>query len=153
MTWFKSKESITAFISAIIALIAITTSFYNTDAEVYLFPRIAAVIIAILAAVLLIKVFINRSTAKTMKSSLINWRTLLPGLAVGFVYLLSLEIIGFYVSSFLAYFSICVIYGKCEMTNRKRGIFKLVVSSIFMIVLFLLFWNLLHVRTPTGLFI
>ena len=153
MIWFKSKDNITAFVAAIIAVLAIVTSFYNTDPEVYLFPRIAAVIIAILAAVLLVKVFLNRSNAKTMKYALINWRTLLPGLTIGLVYLFALEIIGFYVSSFLAYFSICVIYGKCEMTNRKRGIFKLIVSTIFMIVLFLLFWNLLHVRTPTGLLI
>ena len=153
MIWFKSKDNITAFVAAIIAVLALVTSFYNTDPEVYLFPRIAAVIIAILAAVLLVKVFLNRSNAKTMKYALINWRTLLPGLTIGLVYLFALEIIGFYVSSFLAYFSICVIYGKCEMTNRKRGIFKLIVSTIFMIVLFLLFWSLLHVRTPTGLLI
>ena len=153
MTWFKTKDNITAFIAALIAIIAVITSFYNTDAEVYLFPRIAAVIITILATILLIKAFLNRLSITPMKESLINWRILLPGLAVGFVYLFSLEIIGFYVSSFIAYFALCVIYGKCEMTDLKRGAFKLGISTIFMIVLFLLFWNLLHVRTPTGLLI
>lgn len=153
MTWFKTKDNITAFIAAFVAIIAVVTSFYNTDTEVYLFPRIAAVIITILAAILLLKAFKSHSTATEMRNSLINWRTLLPGLAVGFVYLFSLEIIGFYVSSFIAYFALCVIYGKCKMTDLKRGIFKLGISTIFMIVLFLLFWNLLHVRTPTGLLI
>ncbi len=87
MTWFKTKDNITAFIAALIAIIAVITSFYNTDAEVYLFPRIAAVIITILATILLIKAFLNRLSITPMKESLINWRTLLPGLAVGFVYL------------------------------------------------------------------
>ncbi|MEB8431954.1 tripartite tricarboxylate transporter TctB family protein [Cocleimonas sp. KMM 6892] len=153
MIWFKSKEHIAALVTAGIATLALITSFYKTDAEVYLFPRIAAVIITLLAVTLIIKVIKN--TAKTVNFSdslpkLIKWKTLLPGLAVGFIYLFLLEVVGFYVTSFFAYFAICVIYGRCDMTNRKRGIFKLVVSTIFMIVLFLLFWNLLHVRTPTG---
>jgi len=150
MIWFKSKEHIAALTTAIVALVALIASFYNTDAEVYLFPRIAAVIIAILAAVLVLKVVKSSTTLGTEFPKLIKWKTLLPGLAVGVIYLFLLEIVGFYVTSFFAYFSICVIYGRCDMTDRKRGIFKLAVSTIFMIVLFLLFWNLLHVRTPTG---
>ncbi len=150
MIWFKSKEHIAAIVTVGIAVIALVTSFYKTDAEVYLFPRIAAIIITILAAVLIFKVIKNSTDIGSNFPKLIKWKTLLPGLAVGVVYLFLLEIVGFYVTSFFAYFSICVIYGRCDMTNRKRGIFKLVVSTIFMIVLFLLFWNLLHVRTPTG---
>ncbi|WP_299880348.1 tripartite tricarboxylate transporter TctB family protein [uncultured Cocleimonas sp.] len=150
MIWFKSKEHIAAIVTVGIALLALVTSFYKTDAEVYLFPRIAAIIITILATVLIVKVIKNTTNIGSNFPKLIKWKTLLPGLAVGAVYLFLLEIVGFYVTSFFAYFSICVIYGRCDMTNRKRGIFKLVVSTIFMIVLFLLFWNLLHVRTPTG---
>ncbi len=153
MTWLRSKESIAAIISSVVALIALVASFYNTDAEVYLFPRIAAVIIAILAAALVIKVIKSNTSIKANSEQIFKWKTLFPGLAVGLIYLLLMETIGFYVTSFFAYFSICVLYGKCDMTDRKRGIFKLVVSTIFMIVLFLLFWNLLHVRTPTGLLI
>ena len=153
MTWLRSKESIAAIVSAVVALIALVTSFYNTDPEVYLFPRIASVIIAILAAALVIKVIKSNSALKAESEHIFKWKTLFPGLAVGLIYLLLMETIGFYVTSFFAYFSICVLYGKCDMTDRKRGIFKLVVSTIFMIVLFLLFWNLLHVRTPTGLLI
>lgn len=153
MTWLRSKESIAAIVSSVVALIALISSFYNTDPEVYLFPRIAAVIIAILAAALVIKVIKSNSVLKAEPESIFKWKTLFPGLAVGLIYLLLMETIGFYVTSFFAYFSICVLYGKCDMTDRKRGIFKLMVSTIFMIVLFLLFWNLLHVRTPTGLLI
>jgi len=153
---FKSKDNITAVVSTVIAILALFASFYNTDPEVYLFPRIASVIIAILAAILLLKVFLSSSNSKANNATstqLINWASLWPGLLVGFIYLVALEVIGFYVSSFIAYFALCVIYGKCEMTDLRRGIFKLGVSTIFMIVLFVLFWNLLHVRTPTGLLI
>lgn len=150
MIWFRSKEHIAALVTACIAVFALITSFYKTDGEVYLFPRIAAVIIALLATVLVFKVIKNTTNITSHFPKLIKWKTLLPGLAIGVIYLFLLEIVGFYVTSFFAYFSICVIYGRCDMTNRKRGIFKIMVSIIFMIVLFLLFWNLLHVRTPTG---
>ena len=153
MTFFKVKENLTAVVAAIIAIIALSTSFIGTDAEIYLFPRIAAVIITILAASLLIKVFKNRDTEVVMTSPLVNWRTLWPSLVVGFIYLICLEVVGFYVSSFVAFFVIVALYGKRHMLDPKRGLFKLGVATIFMIVLFLLFWNLLNVRTPTGFLI
>ena len=153
MSFFKNKENITAMIAGLIAIFTLFTSFVGTDAEVYLFPRIAAVIIAILAVILLFKVYMNRDSAEVMSSQLINWKSLWPSLIVGLIYLISLEVIGFYVSSFVAFFAIVIIYGKRHMLDPKRALFKLWVATIFMIVLFLLFWNLLHVRTPTGFLI
>ena len=153
MIWFKSKDNITAFVATLIAIIALAAAFYKTDPDVYLFPRISAVIIALLAGILLLKTIMG-STIKTLnEAKLINWKILLPGLVIGLIYLISLEVIGFYVSSFVAYFAICVVYGKCDMLNVKRGLFKIGVSTVFMVILFLLFWNLLHVRTPTGFLI
>ena len=153
MNFFKVKENITAFIAALIAIFTLITSFVGTDAEVYLFPRIAAIVITVLATVLLFKVYTNRDSADIMRSQLINWKSLWPSLVVGIIYLISLEVVGFYVSSFLAFFAIVALYGKRHMLDPKRGLFKLGVATLFMIVLFLLFWNLLHVRTPTGFLI
>lgn len=153
MNFFKVKENITAFIAALIAIFTLITSFVGTDAEVYLFPRIAAIVITVLATVLLFKVYTNRDSADIMTSQLINWKSLWPSLVVGIIYLISLEVVGFYVSSFLAFFAIVALYGKRHMLDPKRGLFKLGVATLFMIVLFLLFWNLLHVRTPTGFLI
>ncbi len=153
MSFFKVKENITALIAVLIAVFTLATSFIGTDAEVYLFPRIAAVIIAVLAGFLLLQAYLNRDTADIMTSSLINWKSLWPALVVGFIYLIALEVVGFYVSSFVAFFAIVTLYGKRHMLDPKRGLFKLGVATIFMIVLFLLFWNLLHVRTPTGFLI
>lgn len=153
MSFFNVKENITAFISLVIGIIALATSFIGTDAEVYLFPRIAAVIISVLAVGLMIQALMNRSTAKKMTAPLINWKNLWPALVIGLIYLICLEVVGFYVSSFVAFFVIVALYGKRHFLDPKRGVFKLVVATFFMIVLFLLFWNLLHVRTPTGFLI
>ena len=153
MSIFKVKENITAFISLLIGILAVITSFVSTDAEVYFFPRIAAVLISILAVGLRIQALMNRSTAKEMTTPLINWKTLWPALVIGLIYLICLEVVGFYISSFVAFFAIVALYGKRHFLDPKRGFFKLVVATLFMIVLFLLFWNLLHVRTPTGFLI
>jgi len=149
MAWFRVKENVTAFISLLIAIFGLYASFVDTDAEVYLFPRIAAVIIAILAAMLMLKAIMNRETLYEGEP-LINWGVLWPFLLIAFVYMIALETVGFYVSSFVTYIAIVLIYGSRQMLDPKRGIFKIVVAIIFMVVLFLLFWKLLHVRTPTG---
>ncbi|KAG1694723.1 UPF0065 protein in gbd 5'region [Nymphon striatum] len=95
MIWFNSKEHIAALVTAVVATFALIASFYNTDPEVYLFPRIASVIIAILAAVLILKVIKSSIHQGAEFPQLIKWKTLLPGLAVGAIYLFLLEIVGF----------------------------------------------------------
>ena len=93
MTFFKVKENITAFIAVLIALFTLITSFVGTDAEVYLFPRIAAVIISILAIAMLTKVLMNRDNEVVMTSPLINWKTLWPCLLIGIIYVTYLSLI------------------------------------------------------------
>ncbi len=154
MNWFRVKNNLAAFYAALIAAILLLASFYGTDAEVYLFPRIAAVCIAILALVLLFSVFTSSSSnepSAAAPAKLVNWSSLLPGLAVGVAYILSLEKLGFYASSFLAFLVITMLYGKRGAIDPKAVLYKLLVSAVFMSVLYLLFWKLLHVRTPTGL--
>ena len=153
MNLLSSRERIAALTAVVLASGLLIISFYKTDVEVYLFPRIAAVIIAILASLLVIDT-LNQSPQKTLNQpNLFEWKTLLPGLGVGVVYVLSLEALGFYFCSFIAYFLICSIYGKRGIYDLKAVMFKLMVTTIFMTALYVLFWKLLHVRTPTGLFI
>lgn len=152
MIWLRSKDGIAAVFAIVIALLLLTASFYNTDAEVYLFPRITAILISLLALILFYDVITHKNQHKLMKKSLVDWKTLLPGLVVGVIYVLLLEQLGFYVCSFLAFFSICLIYGKRAMSDLSAFSYKLVVTIVFMAVLYVLFWKLLQVRTPTGLF-
>lgn len=152
MIWLRSKNGIAAVFAVVIASLLLLASFYNTDAEVYLFPRITAVLVALLALILVYDVISHKDQHKLMKKSLIDWKTLLPGLTVGVVYVLLLEQLGFYVCSFLAFFMICKIYGKRAMSDLNAFGYKLMVTIVFMAVLYVLFWKLLQVRTPTGIF-
>lgn len=153
MNLLRSRQGISALTAAFFALGLLFVSFYKTDVEVYLFPRITAILIAILASVLMFNVLRDTSEDDLHKQILVDWKILLPGLVVGVVYVLSLERLGFYFCSFIAYFVICAIYGKRGITDLKASLFKLMVTLLFMAVLYGLFWKLLHVRTPTGLFV
>lgn len=153
MSLLKSRSGVSAVTAVVLALGLLIVSFYKTDVEVYLFPRITAILIAILASVLLFNSLREKAGDDLLKQPLVDWKALLPGLAIGIIYILSLERLGFYFCSFIAYFLICAIYGKRGVSDLKAGVFKLAITLVFMAVLYGLFWKLLHVRTPTGIFI
>ena len=149
---FKNTEQASAVYALIVSSLFSFLAFYNTDAETYLFPRIIAVALALLSIILLIS---NLGTGKQNveeNSQAINFRDIWPGLLIGLLFLLLLETLGFYMSSFLAFLSILLLYGKRKAMDIGAMTFKIVVSLAFMIILFLLFWSGLHVRTPTGWF-
>ena len=151
MKILDSKERIAAVAAVIVAGLMLLASFYGTDPEVYLFPRITAGLIAVLALILSYDAFTREPGKETKEGPLIDWRSLVPGLAVGIVYVLLLERVGFYTCSFFAFFAICLIYGKRSLLHPKAFMLKLTVTVISMLVLYVLFWKLLNVRTPTGL--
>ena len=149
---FKNTEQASAIYALIISALFTFLAFYNTDAEIYLFPRIIAVALALLSIILLIS---NLGTDKKNieeNSEAINFKDIWPGLLTGLLFFLLLETLGFYMSSFLAFLSILLLYGRRQAMDIGAMTFKIVVSLAFMIILFLLFWSGLHVRTPTGWF-
>ena len=151
MKLFGSHDRLAAFSASVVSVIFLTASFYGTDAEVYLFPRIVAVFITMLALILIYDAFKPLVSSGTRETALVNWKVLLPGLLVGVIYILLLERLGFYSCSFLAFFAICMIYGKRSLFDPRAFILKLSVTAATMIVLYVLFWKLLNVRTPTGI--
>ncbi len=146
-----SRDRLAALYALAIGLLLLAASFYKTDAEVYLFPRITAVFIALLALTLCYDAFTRSDAGEKHESALVDWKTLLPGLIVGVIYVLLLERVGFYTCSFFAFFSICMIYGKRSLLDPRAFALKLVVTIITMLLLYGLFWKLLNVRTPTGI--
>jgi hypothetical protein len=105
----------------------------------------------VLALILAYDAFKQGGYGKHRETALVDWKTLMPGLAVGIIYVLLLERVGFYTCSFFAFFAICLIYGKRSLLHPRAFILKLVVTTVTMIILYILFWKLLNVRTPTGI--
>lgn len=150
----KNSEIITAFYSLIVAGLFSFLSFYDTDADIYLFPRIIAIALLVFSVILLISSFqlsrlYSKNSNSNPKSGL--FLEILPGLLIGIIYMTLMDVVGFYTSAFFVFLAFLLLYGKREMTDPKAFIKKVTVSIGFVFVLYLLFWQGLHVRTPTGL--
>ena len=117
-----------------------------TENEDYLFPRFISCGIAILT-------FLLYFDGTKDKTTLL--KELMPGLGLIVVYLIVMKTIGFYVTSLIMFFAIVMIYHKSEEPTDfwRTAIFKLVVSTVFTVVLYLLFTELLNVYPPKGLFL
>ncbi len=147
----KNTEQASAIYALLVATLFAFLSFYGTDAETYLFPRIIAVVLAILSVVLFISNSASGDNTENDSSGPPYFSAIWPGLIVGLVFMLIMEELGFYASSFLAFLSILVLYDNQSIASIKTLATKAVISLAFMLILYLLFWNGLHVRTPTGL--
>ena len=151
---FKNSELTTAFYSFLVAGLFCFLSFYDTDADIYLFPRIIAVTLLVFSVILLISSFqLSRSYLKNSNSNVKNglFLKILPGLLIGFIYMTLMDVVGFYTSAFFIFLAFLLLYGKRVMTDPKAFIKKVAISIGFVFVLYLLFWQGLHVRTPIGL--
>ena len=152
MISLNNREQATAIYALLIALVFALLSFYDTDAETYLFPRIIAIALLILS----LAHFISNLSVKTEIDNYASdhryIRDLLPGLIVGLVFILVLETIGFYTSSFFTFLALLSLYGKRRALDPKALAKKVMVSLAFMAILYLLFWVGLQVRTPAGWF-
>ena len=161
-----------AFFAVLLGTIFSAAAFWNTDPEVYLFPRIAAGLMLLLAlaqwAGVVIRFVKNKQQEVKRKQHPAEsastprglarghaWKAFLPGIIVGISYVLIMERLGFYASSLLTFVIITSIYGKHSALDMKAPVYKvgynIIVGLIFMVFLYALFWRLLNVRTPTGL--
>ena len=147
----KNREQASALYALLVAALFAFLSFYNTDAETYLFPRIIAVVLAILSVILFISNTTVGESSEKQSPADQYFSTVWPGLLIGLIFVLIMEDLGFYVSSFLAFMAILIVYDSQPIANAKVLFTKISISAAFMLVLYLLFWNGLHVRTPTGI--
>lgn len=149
----RNPELATAFYSLAVAGLFSFLSFYDTDAETYLFPRIIAIALLGFSVILLISnLYASQASLKHSvdQNKGNHFFKILPGLVIGFIYLTLMEPAGFYACSFFVFLAFLLLYGKREMTDPKAFVKKVMVSIGFVFVLYLLFWQGLNVRTPTG---
>ncbi len=147
----KNTEQASAVYALLVSALFAFLSFYNTDAETYLFPRIIAVVLAVLSIVLFISNSAGSDNTDHAGSRASYFSVIWPGLIIGFIFLLIMEDLGFYASSCLAFLAVLIIYDNRPISDLKALSIKIAVSLAFMLVLYLLFWTGLHVRTPTGI--
>ncbi len=137
----KRVSAIGAMLIALVILYMVTQG----DGEAYAFPQLVAWLMTALSALLLVEA-IRTWTRKKFALDLVEWGQIAAGLIAIVAYLLVLELLGFYLASWLLFVAMAGLYSMSA--ERKDYIKVVVVALVFMTVMYGLFSVGLRVTTP-----
>ena len=133
----------------VFAVVLLAASFLAKYPEAYLFPRILAVILALLCVFQLVMVARGTDTIDNITEVIGSMKNMLPIIGMIIVYVALAEWLGFYLSAALAYFAVALVGGG---SYDSRHIAKTAVVALGVTVgLYILFSLLLQVQSPRGL--
>jgi len=126
----------------LISIMLAYASFNDKQSEAYLFPKIITSVMIILSSLSLIFYFFE----KTKKTEEINISKLSIYLISLILFIFFGEILGFYFLTTLLFLTVCYFYS--EQKNFKIIIYNILITSLFMLFIYLLFSILLKVQVP-----
>ena len=126
------------FISIMLAY----ASFSGKQSEAYLFPKIITSVMIILSSLSLVIYFFD----KRKKTEEINISKLSIYLISLILFIFFGEILGFYFLAILLFLTVCYFYS--EQKSFKIIIYNTLITSLFMLFIYLLFSILLKVQVP-----
>jgi hypothetical protein len=138
----------------VLALAATVTwlSFTREPADAFLFPRLIAVVMLMLAVWNFARAAFGLARVGTGLSAGLLIR-LTPGTLVMLVYVfLAARWLGFYVASWIAFTAIYALYDPAPHKSVAAWARRILIPAGFMVVIYLLFNTLLKVQTPRGIF-
>ncbi|MCE8028661.1 tripartite tricarboxylate transporter TctB family protein [Halomonas daqingensis] len=142
------KHRLTA-IGALLAAAGLAVVSFMPNVPGYEFPQMAA-IGAVVCAAILVLLAIPRKPITTVDEEPIPWGGIWPLLLILFGFLMVMEWLGFFATSFLAFFLITQIYTPQRFSWRGalRGA---AIAALFLGVLYLIFVTVLRVQVPSGI--
>lgn len=128
-------------------------SFTREPADAFLFPRLITVFMLGLAAWNFLRA--ARGVSKVGAGlSLQTATAIVPGIVVLVVYVFfAAKYLGFYLSSLIAFFILFSLYDPASHADMRSWVKRIIVSVLFMLVIYALFTLLLKVQTPRGIFL
>ncbi|MCE8023373.1 tripartite tricarboxylate transporter TctB family protein [Billgrantia aerodenitrificans] len=118
----------------------------------YEFPQMAAIGAMICAAILVLLALVPRQPITTIDEEPIPWGGIWPLLLILFGFLLVMGWLGFFATSFLAFFLITQIYSP-QRFHWRGAIRGAGIAALFLGVLYLIFVTVLRVQVPSGILI
>jgi len=124
------------------------TAYGSDTPRAYFFPQMLAVAMVVMGAAMLVMDLRSRGVRQAAEPPT-QWYKIWPGMLVLVVFMTIAEWVGFYVSSWLAFMSIGVLYAPTgeRLATAKRCV---PIAFVFLTVLYLVFWTLLRVQLPHG---
>lgn len=144
------REVIVAVVCLVASAIIYSTAGSIEEERAATFPSVIIVGIMVLSGLLIAQsIFIRKPEVDTEKQKY-PWPRFILLLCMIVIYLAVAEPLGFYLSAFIFFVTVCFILGWTDLTVG-RGAVWVVGSAAFTGVLFLLFKVLLEVQTPRGI--
>ncbi len=141
--------------ATLILLLAITVtwlSYTREPSDAFLFPRLISTVMIVLALWNFLRAFLGLARVGDGLSSQTLFR-IMPGVIVMSVLVyFAAKALGFYVASFLAFLCVFSLYDPASHTAVSSWVKRLLITAVFMAVIYALFTLLLKVQTPRGLY-
>lgn len=145
------RHSLTAIVT-LLAAVALMIISFSPEGSGYKFPQLVSVAMVVIAAILALLALVPKKPITKANEESVPWGTIWPVLLILAGFLLVMEWLGFFATSFIAFFLLVMTYSPERMCWRhaiKGGL----ISAVFMGVLYLIFVSLLSVQAPQGVLI
>ncbi|MDJ0612329.1 MAG: tripartite tricarboxylate transporter TctB family protein [Rhizobiaceae bacterium] len=151
MTASRLQHIVSSGIVLFVAVIVTWISFTQQPADAFLFPRLIAIFFIGLAVWNFIRAISGMAKVGEGLDST-SFINIVPGLVVMAVYVFfAAKSLGFYFASTIAFLTVFTIYDSVPLRDIRGWIKRILVTAIFMLVIYGLFAMLLKVQTPRGI--
>lgn len=145
-----NRDAIVGLVCLVLSAVLYATLGHIEEPRAAAFPRTIIIAMGVLSAMMLLQhLLFPKPKAKQAPFPLLRVSGLF---VIILIYLALLEVVGFYLASFLFFMSVVCIMGWKRLTV-KQALTWVLGSAVFTVVLFVLFKVLLEVQTPRGLLI
>jgi hypothetical protein len=148
----RTQHIISSGLVAFVGLWVCGISYTQQPAEAFLFPRLISSVFVALALWTFGKAIMGWSKVGNGVSAR-AFMQMLPGLLVAILYVFwAAKGLGFYTATSLCFFILLSLYDPAPHTEPRSWIKRLIISGVFMVVIYGLFAKLLKVYTPREIF-
>lgn len=145
------KHRLTA-VGALVVAAGLATASLMPNVPGYEFPQITAMVAVAIAAILVLLALVPKQPVTAADEESIPWGGIWPLLLILVGFLLLMGWLGFFATSFIAFFLITLIYSPQRLSVRG-AIRSAAIAALFLGVLYLIFVTLLRVQVPQGILI
>lgn len=145
-----NRDAIVGLVCLVLSVVLYACLGHIEEPRAAAFPRTIIIAMGILSAMMLLQHLLFPKPQA--KQGPFPWARVGGLFAIIIVYLALLEVVGFYLASFLFFMAVVCIMGFRRITT-KQVLSWMLGSAIFTAILFVLFKVLLEVQTPRGLLI
>jgi len=148
----RTQHIISSGLVAFVGLWVCGISYTQQPAEAFLFPRLISSVFVALALWTFGKAIMGWSKVGNGVSAR-AFMQMLPGLLVAILYVFwAAKGLGFYTATSICFFILLSLYDPAPHTEPRSWIKRLIISGVFMVIIYGLFAKLLKVYTPREIF-